>query len=123
MKLVIFGLFSICAFAQGLRPTLEEYSLRLNKELPEVYDPVTKLLKTTVENNNLIYHFIVDANHAEFNWAFPKVKTQILKTVCANSREKFVFKELKANLVYRYENVKGQSMGEFMVRPEHCPKK
>jgi hypothetical protein len=113
-------LLPIFASAQGPGLSLEEVSEKLNKDLPEVYDPVTKLRKTTVENNNLIFNFLIDANQKEYNWAMPKVKTQVMSTICSKSRERLVFKNHNANIVYRYENVKGQSLGEFMIRPEHC---
>lgn len=100
--------------------SLREEASRINKDLPEIYDPVTKLVTTTVENNNLIFNFIVDASQGEFDWALPKVKSQVLKTICRSTRERKVLRELKSNVVYRYENAKGQSLGEFLVRPEHC---
>lgn len=109
--------------AQPVRPNLKEVSSEVNKSLPEIYDPVTKLISTTVENKNFKYHFIVDATDKEFKWALPKVKAQILKTICSKSTERSVLKVHKANIVYSYENVKGQSLGEFMVRPEHCRRK
>jgi len=117
---IILFTFSISAFAQMPRPTLEEASNTMNKDLPEVYDHVTKLRKTTVENNNLIFNFLVDANQKEYDWAMPKVRKQVMSTICSKSRERNVFKVHNANIVYRYENVKGQSLGEFMIRPEHC---
>ncbi len=101
-------------------PTLEETSNKLNKDLPEVYDPVTKLRTTTVENNNIIYNFLVDANQKEYDWAMPKVRNQVMSTICSKSRERTILKGHKANIVYRYENVKGQSLGEFMIKPEQC---
>lgn len=107
-------------FSLEARASLKETSEKINKDLPEVYDPVTKLVTTTVENNNLIFHFIVDANQGEFDRALPKVKAQVLKTICKSSRERKVLKTMKTNVVYRYENVKGQSLGEFLVKPEHC---
>lgn len=113
-------LIPICLFAQ-IRPSLEEVSMKLNKDLPEIYDPVTKLRKTTVENNNLIFNFLVDAGQKQFDWAMPKVKTQVLSTICNKTRERVIFRDHNANIVYRYENMKGQSLGEFMIRPEHCP--
>ena len=97
-----------------------EYSEKINKTLPEVYDPVTKLISSSVENNNFSYHFIVAVTRAEFKQALPKVRSQILKTVCSTPREKFIFKVYKANLIYRYENLSGESLGEFMVKPLHC---
>lgn len=102
---------------------LEEYSVKINKDLPEKYDSITKLRKTTVENNNLIYNFLVDADQGEFDWAMPKVKSQVMSTICTKGRDKTALHQYNANIVYRYENVKGQALGEFMVRPEHCPKK
>lgn len=117
MKLLIITiLFASLAHAE----TLEDYSREMNKSLPEVYDPVTKLMRTTVENNNFKYHFLLDANHAEYAWALPKVKAQILKTICSKNSEKKILKGFKGNIVYSYENVKGQSLGEFMVKPDHC---
>lgn len=117
MKLLVIILFSVSFDACA---SLKETSATINKDLPEVYDPVTKLVTTTVENNNLVYNFIVNANQGEFDWALPKVKAQVLKTICRSSRERKVLKSLKSNVVYRYENVKGQSLGEFLIRPEHC---
>ncbi len=94
--------------------------MRINKALPENYDRVTRLRTTTVENNHLVFHFLLDAQMPEYEWALPKVKAQVLKTICSDSREGHVLKKERANIVYRYENVKGQSLGEFMVTPAHC---
>lgn len=116
LKLVLF-LFSVQLMAQS---SLEELSQKLNKELPEIYDHATKLMRTTVENNNFKYHFIVGGSKAEFENAFPKVKAQILKTICSHRREKSILIVHKAGIVYSYENVAGQSLGEFLVKPDFC---
>lgn len=100
--------------------SLEEVSVKLNKDLPENYDQVTRLRKTTVENNHLIYNFLLNADQAEFDRALPKVKAQVMKTICSKPREKQILKGHKASIVYRYENLKGQSLGEFMIAPSHC---
>jgi hypothetical protein len=116
-KLILF-LFSVQLMA---RPeSLQELSHKVNKELPEVYDHATKLMRTTVENNHFKYHFIVGGTKAEFEFAYPKVKAQVLKTICSHSREKFILTSHKAGIIYSYENVRGQSLGEFMVRPDFC---
>lgn len=99
---------------------LQDFSKKLNQDLPEVYDPVTKLMRTTVENDNMVYHFLVDANQKQYDWAMPKVKEQVLKSVCKNQNQKMILTQYKVGIVYRYENTKGQSLGEFLVRPEHC---
>lgn len=114
-----FLLFFLAASAYS-QVTLEDVSARINKSLPENYDPVTRLRRTTVENQYLIFHFLLDAEKSEYQWALPKVKTQVLKTICSQSREGSVLKVQKASVVYRYENVKGQSLGEFLVTPAHC---
>lgn len=100
--------------------SLEELSRSVNKDLPEVYDPVTKLMRTTVENNYFKYHFIVAATKVEFEGAIPKVKAQILKTICSHRREKMILSGHKAPILYSYENVQGQSLGEFVVSPGFC---
>ncbi|WPU66649.1 hypothetical protein [Peredibacter starrii] len=92
----------------------------MNKELPEIYDHMTKLMRTSVENNNFKYQFLINADQKEYNWALPKVRSQILSNICKNSRQKAILKNYSANIVYSYENVKGQSLGEFMVKPDHC---
>lgn len=99
---------------------LRSVSEKINLTLPESFDAVTKLMKTTAENNYLINHFIIDASQKEYDWAMPKVKSQVMSTICTKAREKMILKQLKANIVYRYENTKGQSLGEFMVKPEDC---
>lgn len=116
---MLFFLLSMPVLAQ-IPVSLEEVSSRINRDLPEIYDPVTKLRTTTVENNNLIFNFLIDASQKQYDWAMPKVKTQVLSTICSKGRERSVLKDHKANIVYRYENVKGQSLGEFLIRPEHC---
>jgi hypothetical protein len=100
---------------------LAEISAHMNKSLPEVYDPVTKLISTSVENNNFKYHFVLKANFKEYSWALPKVRARILETVCSKTRERMLLKQHRANLVYSYENVEGQLLGQFMVKPEQCP--
>ncbi len=113
-------LLSMSIGADVKRPSLKEYSDKINKTLPEVYDPVTKLISSSVDNNNFSYHFILAATRTEFKNALPKVRTQILTSVCSAPREKFILKEYKANIIYRYESLRGESLGEFMVKPEHC---
>jgi hypothetical protein len=114
---------SINVYAQNKKTTLKEFSEKTNKTLPEIYDPVTKLISTSVENNNLSYHFVLSASREEFNLALPKVRFQILKSICSSSREKMILEEYKANLIYRYESIKGESLGEFMVKSEYCGRK
>ncbi len=113
-------LITSSALAQAPRPTLKDASVEINSSLPEVYDHVTKLMRTTVENEDLVYHFLIDANQKEYDFALPKVKTQILSTICKRSTERSILKGHRANIIYRYENVKGMSLGEFMVNPSHC---
>lgn len=120
MKLFLF-LF-LCALAIAQTPTLEEFSQKLNSELPENFDHLTRLRKTTVENDHLIFHFLVLVNKEEFASAHPKVKQQVLSRICRDPREGRVLRQLRKPLVYRYENEKGQSLGEFVVTPEHCQK-
>lgn len=100
--------------------TLEQYSRKLNQSLPEIYDAVTKLRQTTVENNYVVYHFLVDASVSESNWALPKVKGQVLASVCQNAHQKNILQNFRAGIIYRYENVKGQSLGEFLIPAAHC---
>lgn len=112
-------LLSFSALAQTA-PSLEQYSRKLNQSLPEVYDAVTKLRHTTVENNHIVYHFLVDATMSESSWALPKVKGQVLLSVCQNAHQKNILQNLRAGIIYRYENLKGQSLGEFLISPAHC---
>lgn len=116
---LLFLLLTFSAFAQTPL-SLDEYSRKLNSSLPEVYDPVTKLQRTTVENNHLVYHFLVNASVSESNWALPKVKSKVLEGVCQNAHQKNVLQNYKAGIIYRYENLKGQSLGEFLISPSHC---
>ena len=117
LNLLLF-LFSVQLFANS---ALEAMSRRVNTELPEVYDHATKLMRTTVENNNFKFHFVVGASKAEFADAYPKVKAQILKTLCSHAREKSILKVYKAGILYSYESTRGEALGEFLVRPNHCP--
>lgn len=114
----IILLFSFLQFACA--SSLEELSGKVNKDLPEVYDHATKLMRTTVENGSFIYQFLVGANKDEYAFAIPKVRSQIMNTVCKHGREKAILEKHKANIVYRYENLKGQSLGEFMIPAGHC---
>lgn len=120
MKVLCLILISFSALAQLPASDLKSYSDKLNKELPEVLDHATKLIRTTVENNQIYYHFLLKASNEEYAWALPKVKSQVLKTICHQGREKIILKNFKANLIYKYENEKGQALGEFMIRPSHC---
>lgn len=123
IKITLFILFILLissAIAQPDRPTISEVSKNLNKELPQVYDHATKLMTTTVENNNFIYHFTLRATEIEYKMALPKVKSQILSTICSKKRERSLFEDHKVGLVYRYESERGTTLGEFLVRPEHC---
>ncbi len=117
MKLLLF-FFSVQLMAGP--SSLEELSQKVNKDLPEVYDTVTKLMRSTVENHYFKYHFLVGATKPEFESAFPKVKAQILKTICSHRREKTILTVYKAGIIYSYENVQGQSLGQFLVKPEFC---
>lgn len=118
--LAILFVFSVNTSASNPPKTLAEISANLNKSLPEIFDLVTKLVSTSVENNNFKYHFIIKANHKEYSWALPKVKSSILETICSRPREKLLLKQHRANIVYSYENVEGHFLGQFMVKPEHC---
>lgn len=118
----IYSFLVLAQFASASDNSLESYSKNLNNTLPEVYDHATKLMRTRVENNHLIFDFIVKANKEEFAFAFPKVRAQILSSICRQSREGKALKQYKANIVYKYESEKGQAMGEFMVKPDHCSK-
>lgn len=117
---IAFILLLLPLGSRGQTPDLEEISAKVNKTLPKVYDPVTKLKTTTVENNQLVYHFLVDADQAQFNSAFPKVKRQVLKTICSESQEKLILAKYQRNIIYSYENLKGQSLGRFLIAHEHC---
>ena len=77
-------------------------------------------MRTTVENNNVIYHFLVNATQKENDWVMPKVKERVLLTICSNKNQKHILTSYRANVVYRYENVKGQFLGEFLIPPERC---
>jgi len=114
----VFFLLMVLQFAMA--SPLDELSVKLNKDLPEVYDHATKLMRTTVENGSFVYQFIVGANKEEYAFAIPKVRTQVMSTVCKHAREKSILEKYKASIVYRYENVKGQSLGEFMIPAGHC---
>lgn len=105
------------ALAQGHLLRLSE---EVNKSLPESYDPVTKLQRTSVENGAVIYHFQLDATQAEYNGALAKVKAQVLKSICAKRIERKIIVAHKADIVYRYENLRGQSLGEFLISSTHC---
>jgi hypothetical protein len=119
---VVYSFLFIAQFASGTDDNLATYSSKLNKTLPEVYDHATKLMRTRVENNHLNFEFIVRANKEEFAFAFPKVRSQILSTICHQSREGKALRQYKVNVVYLYESEKGQALGEFMVKPDHCTK-
>lgn len=121
LTLFIFNCSSV--FPAPDTPSLKEFSEKMNSSLPEVFDHATKLMTTTVDNNNFNYHFVLNATKDEFKFAFPKVKTQILKTICSRSQERSILKNYKANIVYRYETLKGETLGQFMVKPEHCMSK
>ena len=116
--LIMLVLFPLYSFAQ--KENLKQVSEKLNKDLPEVYDSITKLVTTTVQNNDIKFNFIVDASEQEFKEALPKVKREVLKTVCRRKTENYILNTLKANIIYSYENVKGQSLGEFVVRVGSC---
>lgn len=122
MLKIIFLLMALNTFAQTSGQSLQELSAKINKTLPEIYDHATKLMSTTVENNNFYYHFMLKATKKEYKGALPHVQAQILKTICSKPTERTILLGHKANIVYRYENDKGQSLGEFMVRPSHCQK-
>lgn len=121
MKILLF-LLALNSFAQSTNPEAQAYSLKINKTLPEVFDHATKLMSTTIENNNFYYHFQLKATRHEYTVAKPKVEAQVLKTICSQPRERTILQKYKANLIYRYENDQGLSLGEFMIRPSHCQK-
>lgn len=119
---IVMGM-SLISVSRGDSRSLKELSLKMNKELPEVYDHVTKLVGTSLENKNFYYHFVLNAHSEEYKWAMPKVKEQVLKTICSGKREREILIRHQANIIYRYENLSGQSLGEFMITPTHCRKK
>lgn len=118
MLFLILVSFSV----HGQSINLNDISKKWNEELPENYDSITKLRSTSIENNHFVFNFLIEATQFEFDTALPMVRSQILKTVCSKPREKNLLTINNAHLVYRYENTKGQVLGEFMIRPEHCRK-
>lgn len=118
--LILISIISLGTWAQNSKPSLKEVSAHMNKTLPEIFDPVTKLISTSVENNNFKYHFILNANDTEYAWAMPKVKSKILDSICKQSRERNLLLNHKANIIYSYENVQGHLLGEFMIKADHC---
>ena len=92
----------------------------MNRGLPEVYDHVTTLKTTSVLNNHFIYHFTIDLDQEEFNKILPKVKKQVLKSACSNKNQKMLLTIYKTAIIYTYENLKGISLGQFMVKSSHC---
>lgn len=120
MKKIMFILLWIHSQAYS-QTQLKDASDQINKSLPEIYDHATKLMRTTVENNNIFYHFILNATETEFSYALPKVKAQVLSTICSKPQERTILQKYNANIVYKYESTKGTSLGEFMVKPDFCP--
>lgn len=118
----LFFLGAALVWAHPDAPNLNEISLKINKTLPQIYDHVTKLVSTSVENNNFSYHFILKATPSEYKLALPMVRSQILKTICSKKTEKSILLDYNTNIVFRYESDKGQTLGEFMVKPDHCKK-
>ncbi len=116
-------LFLFNFFLTASASSLEELSRNANKDLPEVYDHATKLMRTTVENGNFVSHFLVRASQEGYAIAIPKVRSQVMTTVCKHTREKVILGKHSANLLYRYENEKGQSLGEFMIPAGFCGRK
>jgi len=125
MKILLGIVMSLSLFnsTHANSTSLNELSSKINKELPEVYDHATKLVGTSVQNQNFYFHFLLKASSDEYKWALPKVKKQVLKTICSGKREREILIRHKANIIYRYESDKGQSLGEFMITPSHCTKK
>ncbi len=119
---IIYSFIFTTQFASAVKDNLEAYSRNINKSLPEVFDHATKLMRTRAENNHLNFDFIVRADKEEFAFAFPKVRSQVLGSICKKSRERTALQRYQASVVYRYENEKGQTLGEFMVKPNHCGK-
>ncbi len=105
-----------------LAVTLMDISQKVNKNLPVIYDSVTKLTRTTVENDYFVYHYLVDGTKEEFDRALPMVKGNITKTICRDNPNRTILVDLKKSIVYRYESPKGISLGQFMVSPSHCQK-
>jgi hypothetical protein len=124
---LVFAAILIISGQAGLleatSPSLEEVSEKVNKKLPEIYDPITKLIKTSIINNSFYYHFLVGATRLEYKQAESKVRAQIKKTICSKSFERAILLEHKANIVYQYETPNGESLGQFMIKPEHCHRK
>lgn len=116
----LFLLLPFLVQAQPIRLSLQDVSTQINKSLPEIIDPVTRIQRTTVENNHVVYHVLVNATHKEYAFAIDKVKSQVFKNICQNKWSVTILKTHKAEIVYRYENQKGQLLGQFMVRSGHC---
>lgn len=114
---------ALIKFAHASPLLLKELSVTINKELPEIYDHATKLVGTSVQNQNFYFHFMLKARPEEYQWALPKVKKQVLQTICSTKREGEILIRHRANIIYRYESDTGQSLGEFMITPSHCKKK
>lgn len=102
--------------------TLTDLSQKVNKDLPVIYDHATKLMKTSVENDQFVYHYIIGGTQEEFDRALPMVKARIFKSACTDKVTKSVLVDLKKSLIYRYESHKGLTLGQFMISPDYCKK-
>jgi hypothetical protein len=122
----VFLVAAVCTSFAALasaRPKLEEISKQLNLGLPKVYDSITRLRSTSVKDKYFHYHFEVGVSKEEFDQAFPKVQGQILSSVCSQRPERSILLDYQVPIVYSYESLKGQSLGQFMVKPKHCKRK
>lgn len=101
---------------------LKDFSNKLNRNLPEVYDSITKLERTSVEGEFLVYQFVVDINEEQFKQNIEKIKKNAIVNSCTNKNTLHVVEKLKKSLLYRYENLKGQSLGQFQILSGTCSK-
>lgn len=113
-------MYSTCVFAQSPGQTLEQYSQNFNQQLPMDYDPLTKLVSTRVENNEMIFNFSVIPATSVFDWSLSKARAEALRNICQREAEDTVLGEYNANVVYHYRAVTGETIGKFTVKPDPC---
>jgi len=100
--------------------TIQDFSTKLNKSLPEVYDSITKLERTSVEGDFLVYHFTVDLSQSMFTEHVGKMKNRAEQSSCKNKNTHYVLTKLNKPILYKYENLKGQSLGQFQLAARRC---
>ena len=95
---------------------------KVNQGLPKKLDETTTLTSVHLEGEkNIVYLYTVNVPAAQIN--FSVVSKAVLSDGIAhwcNGAETLLYRQIKADITYRYEDTSGKHIGDVTVKTEEC---